>query len=129
MGNTDEKLWKLAKDSYYQSLYAFFKDGCNVQMFNNVRNYSGIQLRFLYWCSVVSMLHEELSKHEDKWLTRGVIEDFERTNAYLVHRNKKHDYFWQNYRREEKEAQHKAKHPGKHKSGNVNMIEVDMRRE
>ena len=129
MDNIDKKLRRLAKDSYYQNIYNAFKSGSHIQIFENVSNFSGIQVRFLYWLSVYSMLFEEILKHEDKLLNEEVIDDDDRMDAYLVYRNKKHDFLWKKYRRDEETAKHKSKHPKKHKTGKVNPIKVDLRRE
>lgn len=132
MSNIDkleENLKKMAKHSYWQNLYKFSKECSNIQLFENVSNFSGLQVRFLYYLALYDMLFEELSKHEDDLLTENVLNDSVRTEAYLIYRNKKHDYLWKKYRREEKLAEHKNKHSNKHKSGNTSMIEVDLRRE
>lgn len=129
MDHIDKKLRRLAKDSYYQNIYSAFKEGSCIQLFENISNFSGIQIRFLYWCNVYSMLYEELLKHEDKLLTNAVIANDDRTDAYLIYRNKKHDFLWKKHRREEALAKHKSKHPNKHKDAKPNFVEVDLRRE
>lgn len=128
MDYIDDKLRKLANTSYWQNLYGMFKDGANMSLFINKENYSGLQARFCYWLQIYSMLYEELMKHESDFLSDAVINDNVRCDAYLISRNKKHDALWQKYRREEKASEHKSKHPGKHKEGNVNLIDVDLRR-
>ena len=125
----DDKLRKLAKSNYYQNLFSASQKCFGISLFQNVCNFSGIQVRFLYWLSVYEMLFTELSKHEDDFLTEAVINDNDRTDAYLIYRNKKHDYLWKKYRREESLAKHKSKHPNKHKDGKSQLIEVDLRRE
>lgn len=120
---------KMAKMSHWQNLYSASKDCYGVQMFKNVANFSDIQLRFIYWLSIYNMLYEELMKHEDDYLTNDVIVNDVRCDAYLVYRNKKHDFLWKKYRREERLAEHKTRHPNKHKSGKTNLIEVDLKRE
>lgn len=125
----DDKLRKLARSNYWQNLYRATKECANVQLFENINNFSGLQIRFIYYLTVYGMLYDELLRHEDDNLTEKVINDNERCDAYLIYRNKKHDYLWKKYRREEKLAEHKSRHPNKHKSGNANLIEVDLRRE
>lgn len=129
MYTLDNKLRALAKSTYYQNLYGVFKDGTGVQLFDNTFNFSGIQVRFIYWCSVYDMLYEELLKHEEKVLTMAVIEDNYRTDAYLVYRNKKHDFLFKKYKREEAQANVKDKHPNKHKNATPNVIDFELRRE
>ncbi len=129
MDSTDTKLRKLARSSHWQNLYSSSKEINSVYLFDNTINFSGIQLRFLYWLSIYAMLTEEIMKHEDDWLSKAVIEDDDRTDAYLIYRNKKYDFLWKKHRREEKLAEHKSKHKNKHKSGQANLIDVDLRRE
>jgi len=128
LDTTDDKLRKLAKSNYYQNLYSSSKNCYGISLFMNNNNFTGMQVRFLYWLSVYDMLFEELTKHEDSRLTEAVIKDNDRTDAYLVYRNKKHQHLWKMHRREEQLAEHKAKHPKKHKDGKANLIEVDLRR-
>jgi len=125
----DDQLRRMAKNSYYQNLYDMFKSGSHIQMFDNTCNFSSVQVRFLYWLSIYHLLYEDLMKHEDDLLTQAVIDDNDRVDAYLIYRNKKHDYLWKKYRTEEKISEHKAKHPNKHKDGKTNLIDVDLRRE
>lgn len=75
------------------------------------------------------MLMDELLRHEDKFLSEKVIEDEIRCDAYLIRRHKLNDAQWLKLRRDEKESEIKARHPGKHKSGKMNVIDVDLRSE
>jgi len=126
---TDDKLRKLAKSNYYQNLFSASQKCYGVALFCNQHTFTGMQVRFLYWLSVYDMLYSELAKHEDAHLTEAVIDDNIRTDAYLVYRNKKHEHLWKKYRREEKLAEHKSRHPKKHQKGKSQLIEVDLRRE
>lgn len=125
----DNQLRKLARTSYWQNLYSASKDCANMQLFENVSNFSGLQVRFLHWLSVYSLLFEELYKQEDDLLSEKVIENDIRCDAYLVYRNKKHEHFWKTYRHDERLAEEKRKHPSKHKSGKTQLIKVDLRSE
>lgn len=129
LDSLDDKIRKLARSSYWQNLFSASKECANIQLFENTSNFSGLQVKFLYYLAVYDMLFGELAKHEDDYLTKNVIEDNDRTDAYLIYRNKKHDHLWKKYRIDEKLADHKSKHPSKHKSGKAQLIEVDMRRE
>ena len=122
----------MAQSQKFQSLYSISKECGSISLFNNTSNYSGIQIRFLYWLSVYDMLYAELARHEDPWLTENVIKDQSRTDAYLVYRNKKHDYLWKKYRQDEKARELKQRNPNKRKrptSGKQTTINVDLRRE
>jgi len=125
----DNKLRRLAKSNHWQNLFQASKKCYGVSLFQNSCNFTGMQVRFLYWLNVYDMLYTELAKHEDSCLTQAVIEDIDRTDAYLIYRNKKQDFLWKKYRREEKLAEHKNKHPKKHKTGKSQLIDVDLRRE
>ncbi|MHA2013374.1 MAG: hypothetical protein ACTSWG_13470 [Candidatus Helarchaeota archaeon] len=121
----------MAKSNKWQSIYKATKE-CGISLFNNKEDLSGYQVRFLYWLSVYNMLYGELARHEDEWLTKAVIEDYDRTDAYLIYRNKKHDYLWKKYRREERARELEGRNPNKRKrlsSGKKTMINVDLRRE
>lgn len=128
--NIDEELRKLAQTSYWQNLYRASLTCSNISLFENSHNYSGIQVRFLYWLSVYYKLYEESSTFEDESLTEEVIRDIDRCDAYLIYRNKKYSYRWKQHRQSEKEAELKSrrkkgfKHPGKETT-----INVDLRRE
>jgi hypothetical protein len=129
LNSIDDRLRNLARSSYWQNLYKATKECANVQLFENVHNFSGLQIRFLYYLALYDMLFEELVKYEDELLTENVLKDFDRTDAYLVYRNKKHEHMWKKYRREEKLSEHRSKHPNKHKNDNAQLIEVDLRKQ
>lgn len=126
----DSQLRKMAKDSYYQNIYKASEKCYGIKVFANDMNFSGLQVRFLYWLSTYDVLYTELATHEDELLTSAVLEDDDRTDAYLIYRNKKQDYLWRKHRQDEKEAQQSAnrkkgwKNPGKEST-----INVDLRRE
>jgi hypothetical protein len=127
--NLDTQIRNLARSTYWQNLYNSTQKCNGVRLFENVSNFSGLQVRFLYWLSTYNMLFTELATHEDELLNKEILEDEYRTDAYLIYRNKKQDYLWKKHREEEKQAQLKAtrkkgfKHPGKE-----SVINVDLRR-
>lgn len=130
--NIDAQIRKLAKSSHYQQIYNASLKNSGIHLFDNVNNFSGLQIYFLYWLTTYNILYEELAKHEDDKLTEAIILDDFRTDAYLTYRNKKHDYLWKKYRREEKmrELQDRNENRKKHSSpGKKTLINVDLRRE
>ena len=129
MDRIDIKLRQLAKSAYWQNLYRASKECSNIQLFENVFNFSRLQVRFLYWLTIYNMLYEELMTLKDSLLTNAVINDDMRTDAYLHYRNKKHEGLWKKHRREEQLAEIKQRHPKKHRSGTSQSIDVDLRRE
>ena len=129
MDKLTKALRKLARSSYWQSLYRASKENGSISLFDNSFNFSGIQVRFLYWLKIYELLYEELGKHEDDFLSENVIMDDIRCDAYLQYRNKKHDYLWKKFRNDEKMAQVKQKHPGKFQGDNTRLINCDLRSE
>jgi len=119
----------LAQTSYWQGLYRNAKE-LNLQLFDNNKDFSVLQVKFIYWLSVYDMLYEELGKHEDDYLTENVIKHELRCDAYLIYRNKKHDYFWKKHHQEQKlaEAKNRKSKPFKH-PGKQSVINVDFRKE
>jgi len=126
----ESKIRKLARLNYWQNIYSASQKCSGIRLFENIFNYSGLQTSFLYWLSIYDMLFSELSTHEDEFLTSEILEDDERTDAYLIYRNKKHDYLWRKHRAEEKNSQLKAnRKKGFQEQGNETFINVDLRRE
>lgn len=89
--NIEDQIRELARNSYWQELYNAFKNGSNIQLFNNVNNFSGIQYIFLYWLRVYSMLYDELNALEWENLDEEVIKDNIRCSAFLYYRRKKQE--------------------------------------
>ena len=130
MVNIDKSLRKLARSSYWQNLYRASQKCSNISLFSNFSDYSGIQVKFLYWLQTYQMLYDELSTFEDERLTENVIENDFRADAYLIHRNKKHEFLWKKYREDESNSRRKANHKKKFKHpGKESIIKVDLRRE
>jgi len=125
----DQELRKLAKANYWQSLYRISKE-CGTPLFINNNNFSGLQVRFLHYLQIYDMLYNELLTHEDEYLSEAVIDDFDRTDAYLIYRNKKHDFLWKKHRQEERAAKIKSRNKKAFsKEGKHAVIDVDLRRE
>jgi hypothetical protein len=127
--NIESALRTLAKSNYWQSLYNA-AEKLGVQLFENDKNFSGLQVRFLYWLSIYSKLYEELSTHEDTLLTEKVIDSEFRTDCYLTYRSKKFDAQWKKYRQDERAAELKGRNKkALSKEGKHQVIDVDLRRE
>ena len=128
----DKKIRKLARSQKWQNLYQASKNCGFVSLFNNSHNYSGLQIKFLYYLSVYDMLYAELAKHEDPFLSEQVIQNDRRCDCYLIYRNKKHDYLWKQYRKDERARDLKNRNPNRRKrtsKGKQTSINVDLRRE
>lgn len=87
----EDQIRELAKNSYYQEIYNTSKNCSNIQIFNNINNFSGIQYLFLYWLRVYSMLYDELYQKEWDNLDEAVIKDNIRTDAFLYYRRKQQE--------------------------------------
>jgi hypothetical protein len=128
----DTKIRKLARSSYWQSIYNATLKNSGIHLFQNIDNFSGLQAYFLYWLNCYNLLYEELAKHEDDKLTEKVIESNFRCDAYLTYRNKKHEHFWKKLRSEEKLREIQDRNGNKknsHLEGKKTFINVDLRRE
>ena len=104
----EEKLRLLARSPYYQSLWRASKE-TGISLFENDKNFSGLQIQFIYWLEIYEMLYSKLAQHEDKYLTEKVIESIFRTDCYLIYRNKKNDAMWKKHRQDEQMAQVNAR--------------------
>lgn len=89
--NLDNQLRHLARSSYWQQLYTASKDCHGIQLFRNTSNFSGIQVLFLYWLRVYSMLYDELYQLEWPNLSEEVIKDDDRCDAFLYWRRKEQE--------------------------------------
>jgi len=81
-------LRKLARSSDWQLLYAKSSEINGINLFENINNFSKLQLRFLYWLSIYHSLYSDLYSHEP-YITIDVIEDDIETDAYLYYRSVK----------------------------------------
>lgn len=86
--NFEENLRLIAKSNYWQELYRSSKDIKGINLFENENNFSGLQIIFLNWLRVYALLYEELATQEWDNLTEEVINDFDRTDAFLYYRSK-----------------------------------------
>jgi len=82
-------LQNLAKSNPWQILYHRAKE-INIRLFNNETDFSNVQITFLYYLELFSMLYQDLHM-EEEYLSEQVIDDPLRCEAYLLYRriNKK----------------------------------------
>jgi len=83
-------LEKLARSDKYQIIYNRAKEINGLQLFDNVTNQSHLQIMFLHFLSLYSMLYQDLNSGED-FISEEVIEDSIRTEAYLLLRKELKD--------------------------------------
>jgi len=80
---------KLAQSSDYQTIYNRAKELGSIRLFNNDSDFSKTQIVFLSYLQMYSILYQELQTAQDDYLTEEVLEDWTRTEAYLVYRKQK----------------------------------------
>lgn len=105
----EAEIRKLARSDYWQTLYRASKELSGISLFSNTTDFSDIQVIFLYWLGVYDMLYGDMASKEFPMLDEQVIDDDDRTDAFLYyrHREKQKEIFQQ-----KKEA-NKRKHHGK----------------
>jgi hypothetical protein len=79
----------LAKSTHAQILYHRAKD-INIRLFNNDSDLSNVQIFYLYFLELYSMLYTDLQMQEE-FISEDVINDELRCEAYLLYKkvNKK----------------------------------------
>ena len=100
----ETKVRELAKTQYWQSIYSSSKDCTGINLFENCSNFSGIQVMFLYWLRVYSLLNEELHNQEWSNLNDKVIADNTHCDAFLYWRGKELDKRTREYKSEERKS-------------------------
>lgn len=79
----------LASSYQYQFLYSQIKKGMNVRLFENESDLSKIQVVFLQWLEYYYNLNQSLAMKDDAlYLTREVLEDELRCDAYVLWKSK-----------------------------------------
>ena len=84
-----DPLRKLARSVKYQNIYNTVKEIPSIQLFENTKDLSKIQLGFLYWLAVYNRLYCDLAMDDNKYLTKKVIEDDFSCECYLIWERKK----------------------------------------
>jgi len=80
---------KLAQSIDYQTLYNRAKELGTIKLFKNDTDLSQAQMVFLSYLHLYSTLYQDLHSAQDEILTEAVLEDWVRTEAYLVYRKHK----------------------------------------
>lgn len=96
----------LARSEYWQILFRSSKEIDGVHLFENNKNFSGLQLLFLYWLKVYAMLYEELASQEWDNLYPETISDDVICDAFLYWRGREIDKKTREYKKEEKAHRH-----------------------
>ena len=80
---------QLARSTKYQNLFALAKELPSIQFFENVNDFSNIQIEFLYWVTTYNRLYQELSIGDNKYLTKEIIENECWCDCYLIWERKR----------------------------------------
>ena len=78
---------KLASSFDSQIIYARAKDGISVEFFENKKDFTGLQIMFMYWLELYNGLYGSISENSN-YLNDAVIQDDTRCDAYLKYRIK-----------------------------------------
>jgi hypothetical protein len=116
-----EMIRKLARSSYWQSIFTASKEVGSLRIFDNDGNYSGLQSTFLYWLRVYDLLYSELSSKEWKYLDEQVIENDIRCDAFLYWRGTMRENALLKNKQEQKVNNLKFSKPGK-----VSSFDIDL---
>jgi hypothetical protein len=81
-------LKKLCRSNYWQIYYNRAKEIGTIQLFDNNKELSKIQIMFLYFLEMYGILYQDLNAKE-KYINEEVIEDDLRCEAYLLYRREK----------------------------------------
>lgn len=119
----EKMIRKLARSTFYQNIYRSCKE-LNLNLFENDRNFSGLQSLFLYWLSVYDLLYSELNMKEWKYLDEKVINDDLRCDAFLYWRGQIKTEEIDKHKREQKVDKLKF-----NSKGNVSMFDIDFKGE
>ena len=82
-----DPLRKLARNFKYQHLYSVAKNLTSVNFFENVSDFSRIQLEFLYWLALYNRLYQDLAMGE-QYLSDEIINDDLLCDCYLIWEDK-----------------------------------------
>jgi len=82
-------LRKLARSIEYQNLFIMAKEMSGIQLFENIRDFSKIQLDFLFWLSLYNRFYQELAIGDNKYLTKEIIDNDLYCECYLIWERKR----------------------------------------
>ena len=87
-----DQIRKLAKSTYYLMLYSHIKD-LNLDLFDNNKNLSFLQLSFLSYLRFYGQIHEDISAD---YVSEYVLKDFIYEDSYVLYKSKKGSDFYKN---------------------------------
>lgn len=81
-------LRELARNTHWQIVYSRSKEISGISLFENNTDFTPVQVAFLQWLEIYHSLEVDLAMKEP-YITRDVIEDDIRCDAYLQLRDSK----------------------------------------
>lgn len=114
--NIEARVRHLARTAYWQRIFRYSKELSNIGLFDNINNFSGIQVHFLYWLEIYSVVYKELAQREWDILDEEVIEDDIRLDAFLYWRNQEQYKELAKHKQEIKTSKLKHKDNSSHRS-------------
>jgi len=84
MRYNNNPLRTLARSKKWQTLYRQSKDIASLQLFANLTDLFDLQINFLQWLHLYNYLDEQRA-NGDKLITKELLEDDMRVDAYLVY--------------------------------------------
>jgi hypothetical protein len=114
---------KLARSPYYQNIYQAFKESGSINLFDNNKNYSGLQSLFIYWVRAYDLLYTEMAQREWKHLSEEVIENDIRCDAFLYWRGLQRDQELEKSKQTQKKNNLHFTNPGKVTPFDINFQE------
>ncbi len=76
----------LARSNYWQLIYARAKEIGTVRLFKNEKDFSAIQVKFLFWLEIYSQYFQKIYE-KDSLLTKKIINDDIEFDAYLYYKS------------------------------------------
>jgi hypothetical protein len=111
--NLEDLIRNQAKSYYWQSLYKASKEN-GIQLFENKTNLSGLQVIFLYWLEIYSILYELIAKREYDFLDAQYLNSHIKVDAFLYYRKRHNELELAKIKEERIQSKHKFKgKPGK----------------
>jgi len=105
----EDKIRELARSNYWQNLYHSSKEINGINLFQNDRDFSGLQNLFLYWLRVYHMLFEELGQKDWENLNESVLKDDICCDAFLYWRSKEQEKRIYENQKQERENKSESK--------------------
>lgn len=82
----EELLFKLAQTEYWQLQYYYFKEGSNIILFDNKKDLTCLQIRFLEWLRIIDKIKTDIAM-EEKYANKDILKEYIYTLAYLYYIN------------------------------------------